>query len=123
MAWTYHQGSGSLIAADGFLLAKGYSGAEPSGKNTPLMQAIADKGPIPQGTYTMDEPITTTETGPYSIPLIPDPGNEMFGRSNFLIHGDSISDPGCASKGCVILPLFARERIWESGDHSLQVVG
>ena len=37
-------------------------------------------------------------------------------------HGDSIAAPGTASDGCVIMPRFARERVWESQDRRLAVV-
>jgi hypothetical protein len=102
-------------------MARGYSG-NGVGKNNPNWQKIKDEGPIPQGTYTIGDPVEGTDHGPYALPLIPDPSNEMYGRSGFLIHGDEIDHPGCASRGCIILPRFARERIIESGDHGLQVV-
>ena len=104
------------------MLAQGYSGAEPNGKNNPLAQSLTDVGPIPQGTYTVEEPVDTIEHGPYALALTPDPANEMFGRAGFLMHGDSFTHPGNASEGCIILPLFARNRVWESGDHVLEVV-
>jgi hypothetical protein len=56
------------------------------------------------------------------LPLNPDPENDMHGRGGFLIPGDSKSDPGNASKGCIILPRKYREQIWESGDRTLVVV-
>lgn len=63
-----------------------------------------------------------SKLGPFAIPLIPDPSNEMYGRGDFYCHGDSIENPGCASEGCVILPRTVRETIWNSTDHELQVV-
>lgn len=103
------------------ILATGYSGAM-GYKNDPAMQHIENKGPIPCGRYTIGAPRNTTTHGPYVLPLTPDENNVMFGRSEFRIHGDSIERPGFASEGCIILPKFARERIWESGDRDLQVV-
>jgi hypothetical protein len=47
---------------------------------------------------------------------------KTYGRSGFLIHGDSIQHPGEASEGCIIMPPDARHRIWASGDDSLHVV-
>lgn len=35
----------------------------------------------------------------------------------------SLEHPGAASEGCVIMPPFVRGKVWESGDHRLQVVG
>jgi hypothetical protein len=46
----------------------------------------------------------------------------MFGRSGFLIHGDSIIRPGTASRGCIILAREIREQIAASGDADLEVV-
>jgi len=80
-------------------------------------------GPIPQGKYTISgPPFDTTTHGPYIMRLIPDPANEMHGRSGFLLHGDSIIHPGMASLGCVIMPRTIREAVWASGDRTLTVV-
>ncbi len=55
------------------------------------------------------------------IRLVPDAATELFGRSGFLIHGDNAS--GTASQGCIIIGGAAnRQRIWNIGDHRLQVV-
>jgi hypothetical protein len=119
--WTYEQITGDLLDPNGKILAAGYSGAG-IGKNNPSYQQTIDVGPIPQGTYLIGPPEDSPTHGPHAIPLIPLPLNEMFGRSGFLIHGDSMTDPGHASEGCIIMPLFARERVSESGDNTLQVV-
>lgn len=120
MTWTYSQASGNL-SHDGELVATGYSGAG-EGKNNPAMQEVHNVGPIPVGSYTIEEPINTKTHGPYAMHLIPGAENEMFGRSAFLIHGDSVVRPGTASEGCVILPRPIREQIWNSGDRVLEVV-
>ena|SRR6267378_4222122 len=118
--WIYHQATGKLYH-DTIEVAHGYSGAG-SSKNKPSAQNIPDEGPIPQGLYTIEPPKDTAMHGPFVLPLQPDPKNEMFGRFGFLIHGDSIRDPGCASEGCIILYHKIRQRIWESNDHELSVV-
>jgi hypothetical protein len=46
----------------------------------------------------------------------------MFGRSEFLCHGDSIEHPGDASEGCIIQLRDVRRQMWESPDHTLEVV-
>ncbi len=46
----------------------------------------------------------------------------MFGRSGFLIHGDSVSHPGEASEGCIILDRNVRETIANDDDKYLVVV-
>lgn len=119
--WTYEQSTGKLIDHNNMLMAEGYSGAGP-GKNVSEYQDVQNVGPIPQGRYVVEAPIDSPTHGPFALPLTPDPANEMFGRSEFLIHGDGLLDPGDASRGCIILPRFARERISESDDHMLQVV-
>ena len=120
MTWTYEQDSGMLLQ-DGREVAVGYAGGG-EGKNNPEMQEVRNIGPIPQGIYTIGEPRNTGKHGPYVLDLTPDPDNEMFGRSEFLIHGDSISKPGEASQGCIILPRSVREAIVESGDRQLVVI-
>ena len=107
---------------DGVLVAAGYSGAG-AGKNNPADQAIPDVGPIPQGAWLIvGPPANTEEHGPYVLTLEPEAGTETHGRSEFLLHGDSIQHPGEASKGCVILPRRTRESVWLSGDRKLQVI-
>ena len=121
--WTYYQNSGELYKADGELLATGYSGFGP-GKNAPRWQDHPDVGPIPCGTYTIGVPQCVEVAGPHGpfvLPLTPDASNQMFGRSGFLIHGDSVVSPGSASKGCIIFARVVREQIAASGDHDLTV--
>ena len=117
----YTQITGRLIDLQGNLLATGYSGAGP-GKNSPSMQRVHDCGPIPVGRYIIRQPFSSPTHGPFAMPLEPDPTNEMFGRSGFLMHGDSLEHPGCASEGCIIMPRNVRDHVWESGDRELRVV-
>lgn len=119
--WTYNQSNGNL-SRGGALAGAGYSGAEPNGKNNPAMQNVPDVGPIPQGTYTIDQPFDSTTHGPYALALVPSSENQMFGRRGFLMHGDSSEHLGAASEGCIIMARHIREIVWESGDHELQVV-
>jgi hypothetical protein len=120
MAWIYAQDSGWLVH-NGAKLVQCYSG-NGSGKNNPDAQAIRDIGPIPCGLYTIGEPQEGTPHGPFAMPLTPDPSNEMFGRSGFWVHGDSLLDPGHASEGCIIEPNVDRKIVWASGDYLLEVV-
>lgn len=119
--WLYEQLTGRLRDPDKELVGVGYSGAA-QGKNNPLLQMEHNVGPIPVGLYIIQQPQHTVTHGPYVLPLIPFPENEMFGRFGFLIHGDSIVWPGSASEGCVIQSRDVRERIWTSGDHVLKVI-
>ena len=121
MAWTYTQSTGVLLDANENQIATGYSGS-PEGKNDPTKQNIHDVGPIPRGSYTIGEPFSSSLHGPFCMPLEPDPANDMFGRDGFLMHGDSMEHPGCASEGCIIMQRPIREQVWASTDHILQVV-
>lgn len=118
--WTYVQRSGQLYR-DGELVAGGYSGFG-SGKNAPDKDDIHDVGPIPDGVYRIGEAHSTSTHGPLVLGLEPDSSNEMYGRSGFLIHGDSVDHPGLASRGCIIMPKEAREAVNKSGDRLLTVV-
>ena len=120
-AWTYIQETGEL-QQDDKPIANGYSGAG-QGKNNPELQDVHNIGPIPQGDWKISgPPVNTAEHGPYVLRLTPVPETETFGRSGFLIHGDSKTAPGTASEGCVILPRAVREEVWQSGDRELTVV-
>ena len=118
--WAYEQSSGRLFDGAGNLVGSGYSG---SGlyENMPQAECLHNQGPIPKGLYHIGQPVNTVTHGPFVLPLTPDPGNEMFGRFGFLIHGDSVIEPGTASQGCIILPHEIREAIAISGDTDLQV--
>jgi hypothetical protein len=118
--WKYVQRSGELFHNDNHV-AFGYSGLH-EGKNNPEMQEHGGMGPLPVGVYTIMPPRDTPTHGPYVIPLMPDTSNQMFGRSGFLIHGDSSEHPGEASHGCIILARRVREQIWKSDEPKLQVV-
>jgi hypothetical protein len=120
--WTYRQSTGEL-ARDGVTAGTGYSGYE-TGRNNPAMQDVENTGPVPQGIYTIGAPQCVESPGPHGpfiLPLTPDPANTMFGRSGFLIHGDSIARPGFASRGCIIAGRLIREAIAASGDAGLTV--
>jgi hypothetical protein len=117
MTWVYHQYSGELYH-DGVLITRGYSG-KGLNKNNPLSESIRGQGPIPRGRYIIGG--HTNSKGPMTIILEPSGGNHMYGRDAFRIHGDSISDPGNASEGCIIVGPSARREIISSIDRELVV--
>ena len=119
--WRFQQATGKLLDPDGNVKAIGYSGRQPDGKNKPEMQSVHNIGPIPCGVYRIGSPIDTMTHGPFVLPLSPDVANQMFGRDSFLIHGDSIVNPGTASEGCLILSRDVRESIASSSDNHLEV--
>lgn len=121
MPWTYQIASGWLISPVGMKMAQGYSGSV-GAVNDPSKVSIPNVGPIPPNLYEMGEPIDSATHGPFAIPLTPIGDGEMYGRSGFMMHGDSIERPGAASEGCIIQPRFARNAAWASPDHQLQVV-
>ena len=119
--WTYRQSTGELSDLHGEIIAAGYSGSG-EGKNNSAMQNVPCVGPIPCGVYRIGYVRDTLEHGPFAMPLVPDAANQMFGRSGFMMHGDSIEHPGCASEGCIILSRAVREAVSASGDKTLTVI-
>jgi len=124
--WTYVQKTGQL-SHDGAYAATGYSGYDDpdtgqQGKNNPDLENVEDVGPIPVGSYSIGTPVDTVTHGPFVLPLAPDPANQMFGRVGFLMHGDSVVEPGTASRGCIIMGRPVRNQVAASGDNSLQVI-
>jgi type VI secretion system (T6SS) effector TldE1-like protein len=120
-AWTYAQNTGEL-QQDGRHAATGYSGAG-EGRNNPAMESVPNVGPIPRGEWRIiGPPRNSADHGPYVLKLEPTADTETFGRSGFLMHGDSKQHPGSASQGCIILPRAVRESVWNSGDRDVKVV-
>jgi hypothetical protein len=116
---TFYQSSGECYLF-GRLLAKGWAG-QGEGYNNPDMQGISNIGPLPRGFYTIGPSYHHPELGPVVMNLTPDPANEMFGRSLFRIHGASAAHPELSSKGCIVLPREARDRIHLSYETRLGV--
>jgi hypothetical protein len=113
--WRYSQTSGilSLTSISGYTF-QCYSGYG-QWKNRPEMESVADLGPIPCGIYDQGDVELSSVHGPFAIPLFPRPANEMFGRSGFMLHGDSVEAPGCASRGCIVhSPQADREIVYGS---------
>ncbi len=126
MTWTYSQIDGRLYDKDGLHVATGYAGGNggkhPEGVNNPDMQNVKMIGPLPVGVYTFGRVVLKSHLGPYAIPLIPDPSNEMFGRSAFYCHGDTPEMNESASDGCMIMARKVREEMYKSPDHRLEVI-
>src|SRR5271165_1598654 len=102
MSWIFEQGTGKMYK----LVEVGYSGGNegknPEGKNNPSMDGVKGVGPLPKGVYTLGTPVQQSHLGPFAIPLVPDPANDMKGRGDFYVHGDT-TPSGNASEGCIIL--------------------
>jgi len=124
--WTYIQKTGELLH-NGEHVAVGYSGYDnpqtgQNGKNNPDLENVPEVGPIPVGQYSIGSPEDTLTHGPFVLPLTPDAANQMFGRDGFLIHGDSVVEPGTASRGCIIMDRQVRNNVATSGDRVLEVI-
>lgn len=119
--WTYEVKTGKLYGPDGEYVASGYSGMG-AAKNNPLMEQAVGQGPTPRGTYTIGPARTSPNTGPITMNLDPQEGTNVFGRSLFRIHGDSIQHPGDASHGCLILNRTVRQEIAASTVRDLHVI-
>jgi hypothetical protein len=119
--WTYSQSTGLLEDAAGNPVAAGgaYAGNGP-GRNNPAWQHVRNIGPLPRGLYKIAPAVTHAKLGPVCLPLTPDAGNVMHGRSAFYIHGDNATND--ASEGCIILARPIRELLSKSKDRWLVVV-
>lgn len=121
--WIFKQSTGELFkSGDPKPIAVGYSGHE-QGKNNPVLQTVRDLGPIPEGFWTFAALIEDGgRLGKNILHIIAKVGTATFGRSGFFMHGENPEHPGMSSDGCLIFPMAIRLRIWESGDHDLQVI-
>lgn len=116
----YSQTTGHFWCDKGQRLGVGYSGFG-EGKNNPERQFEVNVGPIPRGLYSIGAAYNSERVGPLALPLTPI-DHDALGRTAFLIHGDSATRPGAASKGCIILPRALREMIIKSNDCFLRVI-
>lgn len=122
MPWTYSISQRLLTGPTGARISEGYSG-NGAGLNNPQMQDVPDVGPIPVGEYLIgDLQATHPKLGLNVLPLIPNPDNDMYGRSDFYMHGDNPEVDFSASKGCIVLPPWARMEVAKSDDRVLNVV-
>ena len=125
MSWIYEQSTGKFYNPKGECVSTGYAGGNegknPEGKNNPAMDGVKQIGPLPAGKYTHGEAIDHSHLGAFAIPLIPDPLNDMKGRGDFFLHGDTVPS-GNASEGCIIQPPQIRHDYYESDDGVIEVV-
>lgn len=119
MPWKYSQKTG-VLSHNGRDVGNGYSGKKGLWRNNPATETIKNKGPIPRGQYRIGAAGKHPAKGPITMGLTP-VGHGAHGRTAFLIHGDSIKNPGDASEGCIVLGPHLRQRIAMSGDAVLVV--
>lgn len=119
----YAQISGTFYF-DGKLIGIAYSGNN-SGLNNPLWQGVKNHGPLPVGKYTI-VPAARPHLGPVVFSLLPDPENEMLGRSGFFCHWDNSAHDYTASDGCIVfrdMPVFQFiQKCVANGYNQLEVV-
>jgi hypothetical protein len=120
MAWVYAQSTGNLLLNTIFV-GTGYSGIG-DGLNNGAAQDQANVGPLPRGTYAIGAAHAPPDhLGPLALPLYPDPGNAMFGRFGFFMHGDNQYGNHTASNGCIVMDHDIRQQVASSGDAVLVV--
>jgi lipoprotein-anchoring transpeptidase ErfK/SrfK len=95
MSHTYNQSTGEFCNGNTGKCTKSYSGYK--GETDQTKQNL---GPAPAGKYTIEN--KCDEKGG-RCNLKPDSSNNMYGRSNFQIHGDNDKGDQSASHGCIIL--------------------
>lgn len=121
MTWVYDVNK-KYFYRDGELQFKALYAGAPGFKDNTKYESLANKGALPRGKYRIvGQPFTHPTAGRFTLRLRPDASNNMFGRAGFLIHGDSIREPGAASNGCIVADRDKRRIIWESGDKELIV--
>lgn len=122
MTFTWIQDSGTMLAPDGSVVGTGYAG-NGSGLNNPAMQDRRAVGPLPCGGYTIGplEPVHG-HLGTNVAALIPDSDNEMFGRSEFYLHGRKSLTDMDASLGCIVLDKGPRLKVINSPCKRLEVI-
>jgi hypothetical protein len=117
----YDRRTGYLTRSGGSLLGIGWAG-QGKGYNNPAMDDVDKVGPLPAGFYTLQEPHDSPRTGKYTMNLLPDPSNDMKGRSLFRCHGANADHPATSSEGCIVQLHGTRVAMWTEGDHYLQVM-
>lgn len=92
------------------------------GKNNPKFERVPRVGPLPAGLYKITHWVDQHPTKGPIVAFLEPVDHDCLGRSAFRIHGDSISDPGNASLGCIVAPRSVREALRKTGDTELLVV-
>jgi len=111
LSWKYYSLSGQILAPSGAYLGTGYAG-NGKGLNNPDLQYLHNIGPIPRGAWDIGEFFDDEEgKGPVVAHLEPCDGTETYGRSGFMIHGDTAAANHTASEGCIVAPRFIRDAI------------
>jgi hypothetical protein len=103
MAFTFFQSAGKFCNDDTKKCTPSYSGF--MGETD---QTKKDRGPAPEGKYTVENSCSGKGE---RCNLKPSSSNEMFGRTHIQIHGDNGKGDQSASHGCIILNKADRANI------------
>ncbi len=115
----YEQSTGKMFHNDKPIGAC-YAGAV-GYKNKTEYEGLKNKGPIPRGKWTIGYTyLKHPHLGTYAIALLPN-GHNALGRSGFMIHADSVKNPGGASEGCIVCALEVRKYIHTRKTEGLEV--
>jgi len=120
--WRYQISTHTLTGPSGTTVSTDGWAGHGEGLNNVAMQDVKNVGPLPVGWYTFEEPHDSPHTGPYTMNLTPDAGNEMHDRGDFRCHGAAFEHPELSSDGCMIQPKPVRVNIWTSGNRRLEVI-
>lgn len=125
---TYQISTQTYTMADGVTTFQCHSGIG-VGLNNPDAVQMVGIGPLPPGTYDLgpwqDGSVYGPDwarLGPHICRLYPRPGDEMYGRDDFAIHGGNGSNPPSDSHGCIVTGPANRMTIDQSGDTVLNVI-
>ena len=122
MAWIYDVKRREFSRNGQFKFRARYAG-NGKYKDDPLFECVKNKGPLPRGKYRIvGKPFRHARTGADTLRLMPDVSNTMCNRAGFLIHGESKTNPGRASNGCIILDRDYRLQLADSQDRELIVL-
>jgi RHS repeat-associated protein len=127
--WHYVQSTGELAHLDDNTgkvernVASGYSG-KGIHQDFPGSESIMNEGPIPSGAYRIGPQRNSSKTGPAVMDLDRLEPDYSQGRGNdFQFHGDNPCGDKSASSGCIVVGPNARNKIANSNDDLLIVVG
>ena len=131
--WIYVQSTGQLMyqppAAQGGgppqSIGSGYSGI-PLASNNGALESLPGIGPIPVGNYTIGAQQTIVTNAGHQLPgamrLTPEPGQFIWGRDGFIIHGSNDYQNRTGSNGCPIFTPNIRNQIGNSPDKRFVVI-
>lgn len=123
--YTFNIIAGTITTDSGVVLESNCVSGCGDGLNNPAWMTMKDMGPLPIGLYKIGPAYTHPKLGPICMDLVPNRFNDMFGRSDFRIHGFAAGQPKTSSKGCICAERDTRVFISEhlAADNTIRVIG